>query len=113
MYASIVYFSANDNRLTGTLPSEIGQLRNMTRLMLQRNKFEGTIPHTWGNLEKAEQWMMEGNRLEGTIPLEVCDLTKQLLTQFIVDCKDIRTGLGFECGPPLNTCCTLCRNVGF
>jgi hypothetical protein len=101
----------NDNRLSGALPSEIGLLRNMTRMQMQRNKFTGTIPHQYGYMQKIEQWLMEGNKLEGTIPYEVCDLTKMSLSQYIVDCKDERSGYGFECGGDINHCCTLCRNV--
>jgi hypothetical protein len=79
----------------------------MTRMQFQKNKFSGTIPHTLGRLDKMEQFMLEGNQLQGTIPPEMCDLTKNYLKQFIVDCYDQRTQQGFDCEP---NCCTLCRD---
>lgn len=102
-----VFFSCNDNRLEGNIPSEIGNLYNMTRLQMQNNQFSGTIPHTFERLNKMEQFLIEGNKLAGTIPPGVCDLTQDYLTQFIVDCYSPREKIGFEC----DGCCTVCRDL--
>ena len=80
----------------------------MTRLLVQNNKFKGQIPHTFENMIKLEQFTAEGNQLTGTVPPGICDLTKDMLTQFIVDCYDKRRKTGFEC----EGCCTLCRDTG-
>lgn len=80
----------------------------MTRMQFQRNQLTGNVPYTLGNLEKLEQFTLEGNKLAGVIPEEVCDLTKNRLRQFIVDCYDERLNEGFDCEPH---CCTHCRNV--
>ncbi len=106
--------SLNDNDFHGPLPTEMGYLWNMTRLQMKNNHFTGTIPRQWGRLDELEQWTLEGNRLEGEVPLEVCDLLKEKLNQFIVDCRFIdreaeeKKWFGFDCEP---NCCTLCRDV--
>ena len=103
-----VKFSLNDNEFKGPLPTELGYLWNMTRLQMKNNLFTGTIPRHFGRLDELEQWTLEGNQLTGEVPLEVCDLLKEKLGQFVVDCFNQRTGIGFECEPH---CCSLCRDV--
>ncbi len=80
----------------------------MTRLQIQKNRFTGTIPATWGGMDRMEQLTAEGNLLTGTIPNSVCELTKDVLRQFVVDCYNKRKGIGFDCEP---NCCTLCRDL--
>lgn len=80
----------------------------MTRLQVQKNRFTGTIPGAWGKLDQMEQLTAEGNLLTGTIPNSVCELTRDFLRQFVVDCVDKRRGIGFDCEPQ---CCTLCRDL--
>lgn len=80
----------------------------MTRLQIQNNEFTGTIPATLGRLAVMEQFTAEGNKLTGSVPNSVCELTKDFLRQFVVDCYDKRRKIGFDCEPQ---CCTLCRDV--
>jgi hypothetical protein len=108
-FCTTVFFSVNDCKMEGALPSEMGNLWNMTRLQIQKNAFTGPIPHMWGGMEKMEQFTAEGNLLTGTVPPEVCELTKDFLRQFIVDCYDPRRKIGFDCEPQ---CCTMCRDIG-
>ena len=103
-----VKLSLNDCDFAGPLPTELGYLWNMTRLQMKNNAFTGTIPQQYGRLEELEQFTIEGNKLTGEVPLEVCDLLKEKLDQFVVDCYNRRSGIGFECEPQ---CCTLCRDV--
>jgi len=100
--------SLNDCDFEGPLPTELGYLWNMTRLQMKKNAFTGTVPHEYGRMFHLEQFTLEGNRLTGEIPLEVCDLLKEKLEQFVVDCHNRRSGIGFECEPQ---CCTICRDV--
>lgn len=96
------------NFFTGSLPSEIGSLTLLTDLDLKNNAFTGSIPAQYGRLAELEEWTLEGNLLTGDIPLGVCDLLKEKLGQFVVDCRDKRRQIGFDCEP---TCCTLCRDL--
>eukprot|EP00980_Cylindrotheca_fusiformis_P010689 scaffold2391_cov113-Cylindrotheca_fusiformis.AAC.6 len=106
---NLFYLSINNNKFEGQIPIEIGNLWNMTRMQFQQNKFTGSIPHTLGNLYKLHQFTLEGNKLEGTIPPELCDLVAgKKMKQFIVDCFDEHTNLGFDCEPH---CCTICRDL--
>ena len=106
--AVLVYLSVNDCKFTGPLPTEVGLLWNMTRLQIQSNGFTGTIPGSWGKMAQLEQLTAEGNLLKGTVPNSMCQLTTDVLRQFVVDCVDKRRGIGFDCEP---RCCTLCRDV--
>ena len=113
--------SVNDCQLEGKIPSELGNLWNMTRLQLHSNFFDGTIPTTFGKLSNLDFLTIEGNLLSGQVPNSLCDLRipegvdpedavpGQALRHLIVDCYDPRSGLGFDCDIP--KCCTLCRNV--
>ena len=71
-----------DNRLTGTIPSELGQLSNLRSLTLGRNRLSGTIPSELGQLSKLVNLYLYNNRLTGTIPKELGNLTN-LMTLYI------------------------------
>ena len=103
-----VYLGLNDCKFEGPIPSELGQLWNMTRMQIQKNSLTGTIPHTLGRMEKLDLITMEGNKLSGEVPPEMCELRRENLRQFVVDCPNPRNGLGIIC--PVPTCCTLCRD---
>ncbi|KAK5786904.1 hypothetical protein PVK06_041554 [Gossypium arboreum] len=57
------------NRLTGSIPEELANLRNLTSFEISDNNFTGQIPvfifRNWTNLEKI---YMEGSGLSGPIP---------------------------------------------
>ena len=89
---------AYKNNFYGNIPSEIGQLKNLTQLILQCNRLSGNIsieicslpnleilylhyndltgelPREIGNLKKLEQLNLQNNLLEGSIPNEICTL---------------------------------------
>jgi len=78
----------DDNRLRGTIPSEIGHLNYLTGLVLDGNRLEGTIPESLGDLLDLTYIDIDGNDLTGSIPesiyglknLEVIDLNDNNLT---------------------------------
>jgi hypothetical protein len=86
----------------------MGDLWNMTRLQMKNNLFTGTIPPELGRMDKIEQFTLEGNQLKGEVPPAMCELLKENLNQFVVDCYDPRSEIGFNCEPQ---CCTICRDV--
>ena len=46
--------------MTGTLPTELGQLLKWKYILLQNNGFRGGVPAEYGNLESTEAlWLSE------------------------------------------------------
>jgi len=65
----------NSNQLTGTIPSEIGNLTNLISLQLSINQLTGSIPVEIGNLTNLTILTLFLNQLSGTIPSEIGNLT--------------------------------------
>ena len=62
------------NQLTGSIPSEIGNLANLEGLGLDWNQLTGSIPSEIGNLTNLEYLNLGNNQLTGEIPESICDL---------------------------------------
>ncbi len=73
--ANLTYLDLEYNQLTGTIPPEIGNLTNLIYLDLASNRLTGTIPPEIGNLTNLKSLNLGYNQLTGTIPSEVGDLT--------------------------------------
>ncbi|XP_010537029.1 PREDICTED: phytosulfokine receptor 2 [Tarenaya hassleriana] len=72
----------NNNRLNGSIPSEIGWLKELHMLDLSRNNFSGTIPGSISELENLELLDLSYNNLYGSIPTSFQSLT--FLSKFSV-----------------------------
>ncbi|KAI3966195.1 hypothetical protein MKW92_005113 [Papaver armeniacum] len=57
-----------DNKLTGSIPSSIGKVRNLSWLDLTNNMLTGNLPVSMGNLSSLEYLNLVNNRLTGIIP---------------------------------------------
>jgi hypothetical protein len=44
----------NGNKLSGTLPSELGYLSNLNRFQIDENNITGPIPKSFSNLKKVK-----------------------------------------------------------
>ena len=64
----------SESGLTGSIPSEIGNLTNLTSLNLTLNGLTGSIPLEIGNLNNLNKLLLGGNDLTGEIPESICDL---------------------------------------
>jgi len=80
------------NQLSGTLPTEIGLLTDLTDLYLSSNSMYGTIPTEIGQLVGLKSLWLTGNSMVGQLPSEVGRLTG--LNEFI-----IRNGVAFGALP--------------
>lgn len=58
------------NRLTGSIPREIGDLTDLTTLILSSNELTGSIPREIGNLTNLKWLHLRRNRLTGSVPKE-------------------------------------------
>ena len=91
------------NKLTGTIPSDIGDLHRLQTLFLESNKLEGSIPSEIGNLQTLKQARLccttTNSREACPYTMEVCDLTTD---------EDL-VYLGADCTGDLKCeCCTKC-----
>lgn len=71
----VTVLNLSENRLSGELPAELGNLRQLRELRLDNNQLSGGIPPELGNLANLEGLHMVRNRLSGPIPPELGNLT--------------------------------------
>ncbi|KAL2496298.1 putative LRR receptor-like serine/threonine-protein kinase [Forsythia ovata] len=72
--ASVEIFTAYSSSIKGIIPNEIGNLINLIELDIGGNKLTGTIPYTLGQLRKVQMLRLEDNKLGGSIPVNLCNL---------------------------------------
>jgi len=72
---NLTFLKLSSNELTGFIPLEICNLTNLTGLYLDRNQLTGEIPSEIGNLTNLEYLYFFNNQLTGTIPPEIGNLT--------------------------------------
>ncbi|XP_015694001.1 receptor kinase-like protein Xa21 [Oryza brachyantha] len=61
-----LYLSNTD--ISGVIPESIGKLENLTAVYLNNNSLSGHVPSSIGNLTKLMKLFMQDNKLEGPIP---------------------------------------------
>ncbi|XP_054815641.1 probable LRR receptor-like serine/threonine-protein kinase At1g53430 isoform X2 [Prosopis cineraria] len=76
--ASLMDLILEDNQLGGPLPQSLGNLSNLRRIRLSANNFTGTIPETFGNLKNLIDFSIDGCTLSGKIPSFIGNWTKIL-----------------------------------
>ncbi|XP_073108751.1 cuscuta receptor 1-like [Elaeis guineensis] len=62
------------NKLTGSIPPEIGNLDELVQLNLSCNQLIGPIPETFSKLNQIESLDLSHNQLSGTIPRQLTQL---------------------------------------
>ena len=71
----VVGLNLHRNKLTGTIPSELGNLTNLRGLTLSQNQLAGSIPAELGSLTQLVELLLWNNELTGSIPSELGNLT--------------------------------------
>ena len=72
---SVIDIDLYNNNLIGPIPSELGNLSNLTVLWLESNQLSGPIPPGLGNLSNLTRLWLESNQLSGPIPPELGNLS--------------------------------------
>nr|XP_016491677.1 PREDICTED: probable LRR receptor-like serine/threonine-protein kinase At3g47570 [Nicotiana tabacum] len=76
---SLENFIAANNGITGKIPTNFSNLRNLEWLSLGYNKLIGTIPPDLGNLRKLQMLKLDNNNIDGIIPISLCNLENLFL----------------------------------
>lgn len=67
-------FRVSDNSLTGSLPDIFHEFDGLESIVLSMNKFTGRIPHSLWRLNQTKVVPINGNELTGTVPDNFCDI---------------------------------------
>jgi hypothetical protein len=81
-------FKFNDNKLSGSLPLELGQLAGLKALWLADNQLSGSIPPELGKLAALKSLWLANNRLSGPIPPELGNLSNLEVLDLEVNALD-------------------------
>ncbi|KAF7850212.1 LOW QUALITY PROTEIN: hypothetical protein BT93_L5733 [Corymbia citriodora subsp. variegata] len=72
---SLQTLTAQECKIRGRIPEEMGFLKRLTLLALSGNDLVGNIPSPIGGLESLQRLYLDDNHLEGPIPNQICNLT--------------------------------------
>ena len=70
----VITLSLHEQRLTGVIPPELGDLDRLQELLLDGNELSGEIPPELARLDNLRDLWLEDNRLTGPIPPELSEL---------------------------------------
>jgi Leucine-rich repeat (LRR) protein len=85
-----------DNNLTGTLPTELGNLSALTHLYLSNNLLSGGIPSSLGNITVLKILELSNNMISGSIPVSFGNLN--VLKHFLADHNQLTGNIPAELG---------------
>ena len=85
-----------DNQLTGTIPTELGNLTNLTGLDVSNNQLTGNIPPDLGNLANLKTLWLHRNQLTGVIPAQLGNLAN--LRQLLLPINQLTGNIPAELG---------------
>ncbi|PON51101.1 Leucine-rich repeat domain containing protein, partial [Parasponia andersonii] len=75
MMTFYTYIDLSDNNFRGSIPEELGQLKELHFLNLSDNALVGQIPSSLGSLRQLESLDLSKNRLSGAIPTSLQTLS--------------------------------------
>nr|XP_011460821.1 PREDICTED: probable leucine-rich repeat receptor-like serine/threonine-protein kinase At3g14840 isoform X1 [Fragaria vesca subsp. vesca] len=76
----LVTISLVGNRLTGSIPAELGNITTLESLAIDFNSFSGVLPEELGNLTRIQRMLLTSNNFTGELPETFAKLTD--LTDF-------------------------------
>lgn len=102
--SELASLSMTNGTLTGNIPSQMGYLQKLRRLWLYGNQLTGTVPTELGNLPSLEVLELQRNALTGSMPTKICatvDISDYIHKSLTADCQELAC--------PQGTCCTHCH----
>ncbi|XP_059662764.1 probable LRR receptor-like serine/threonine-protein kinase At1g53440 [Cornus florida] len=79
----LTILSLGVNRISGSIPKEIGDISTLVELILETNQLGGPLPRNLGNLSRLSRLHLSANNFNGTLPDEFSKLKN--LTEFTID----------------------------
>ncbi len=86
----------SNNQLTGSIPTQIGSLTALTSLDLSANELTGSIPTQIGSLTALTSLDLSDNQLSGAIPTQIGSLTA--LTQLYLNSNQLTGSVPTQIG---------------
>lgn len=77
--SQLKYIQLNNNRLSGSIPSSICSLLDLSEINLSNNELVGNIPTEIGNLRNLKSLNLENNNLSDTLPASIYELTELVI----------------------------------
>ncbi|KAI4346406.1 hypothetical protein L6164_007303 [Bauhinia variegata] len=71
---SLTYMELENNRLTGSIPRQLGSCRNLALLDLAQNELSGELPAELGNLANLQVLKLQMKHFSGLIPIQITQL---------------------------------------
>ncbi|KAF8391176.1 hypothetical protein HHK36_023477 [Tetracentron sinense] len=84
---NLTLLSLAGNRLSGSIPKEIGDIATLEELGLENSQFGGPLPEQLGNLSRLRRFLASANNFTGMLPETFANLKN--LTDFRIDGNDI------------------------
>ena len=78
----VVELKLDNNRLSGSIPPELGKLVHLQHLDLSNNDLSGPIPPELGNLTGLQQLLLSYNALTGELPMSLTNLRQLSMLWF-------------------------------
>jgi hypothetical protein len=106
----LVELHLGSNKLTGSIPTELGNLSKLGGLELNDNLLSQTIPSEIGKLLNMSVLLVTNNELSGEVPPKVCELRIPglgMLGTFEADCEPFGQYGRLSC--PYPKCCSECH----
>ena len=72
--SSMFYFNLRHNELTGTIPTQLGNMKGLSWLILNENNLSGPIPSELGGFFALDDFWLQDNQLSGEVPEELSSL---------------------------------------
>jgi hypothetical protein len=108
---NLVFFSVSGNSLTGTLPTELSNMKKLEAFRVHWNQLNGTVPGIYNQMSSLTTVHLEGNDFTGNLETTLCGLPNKF-EAFMADCGS-KTGDNVEENVSSEITCFCCTHCCF